>query len=97
MKQVIKNWLDITPASDQTIVLQESSTFEMEVQRAKMWYRGDANELLQFFRQLCKYGVRSGFWESVPVGERIRKIHSGLPAIIVDTIAYIVKSDMDKV
>lgn len=28
---------------------------------------------------------------------KVRKIHSGIPAVIVDTLAYIVKSDLDKV
>ena len=28
---------------------------------------------------------------------KLRKIHSGLPAILVDTLAYLVKSDMDDV
>lgn len=38
-----------------------------------------------------------GFWESVPPKEKIRKIHSGLPAIIADTLAYIVSSDLDTI
>lgn len=96
---MIQNWLDIIPASEQSITLMESTAFNTEVLRAQMWYRGDADELIQFFKQLNKYGDKTGFWESVPQNkkDKIRKIHSGLPAVIVDTLAYIVKSDLDVV
>lgn len=94
---MIQNWLDIIPASEQSVTLMESTAFNTEVLRAQMWYRGDADELIQFFKQLNKYGDKTGFWESVPQNakDKIRKIHSGLPAVIVDTLAYIVKSDLD--
>lgn len=94
---MIQNWLDITPASEQTITLMENMTFNTEVLRSQIWYRGDANELFQFFRQLDKFGAKTAFWESVPQNENVRKIHSGLPAIIADTLAYIVSSDLDSV
>lgn len=94
---MILNWLNVIPAGEQSITLMESTAFNTEVLRAQMWYRGDADELLQFFKQLNTYGDKTGFWESVPQNEKdkIRKIHSGLPAVIVDTLAYIVKSDLD--
>lgn len=97
VKNMIRNWLNIVPASGQSIVLKESTTFETEVLRSRIWYRGDADELFQFFRQFHNGGARSSFWESVPANEQIRKIHSGLPAIIADTLAYLVKSDIDDV
>lgn len=93
----IMEWLNIVPASDQMINLVENTTFNMEVLRSQIWYRGEANELFQFFHQLDKYSKKTGFWESVPLENKIRKIHSGLPAIIADTLAYIVSSDLDNV
>lgn len=94
VKSMIQNWLEIIPAMNQTVVLQEKFPRETEVLRAQLWYRGDASELRQFFTQL---GSGSGsFWSSVPGTDKVRKIHSGLPAIIADTLAYIVKSDLDK-
>ncbi len=94
---MILNWLNVIPASEQSITLMESTAFNTEVLRARVWYRGNADEIIQFFKQLNTYGDRTGFWESVPQHQKdkIRKIHSGLPAIIVDTLAYIVKSDLD--
>lgn len=96
VKNMIRNWLDIQPAEGQSISLKESMTFETEVMRSQIWYRGDASEIRQFFRQLQHYGVRSGFWESVPETENITMKHSGLPAIIADVLAYIVVADLDK-
>lgn len=94
---MIQNWLNIIPASEQSISLMENMTFNTEVLRSQIWYRGDADELTQFFKQLNKFGAKTSFWESIPVNEKVRKIHSGLPAIIVDTLAYIVKSDLDNI
>lgn len=95
VKSMIQNWLEIIPAVNQTVVLQEKFPRETEVLRAQLWYRGDASELRQFFTQL---GIGSGsFWSSVPGTDKVRKIHSGLPAIIADTLAYIVYSDMDDI
>lgn len=95
MKKVIQNWLQIIPASEQSIVLMESTGFITDVIRSQLWYRGDSSELFQFFHQIDN-GLNS-FWGSVPSNEKIRKIHSGLPAIIVDTLAYMVKSDLDSI
>lgn len=97
VKKMIQNWLNIIPASEQSISLIENMTFNTEVLRSQIWYRGEADELFQFFRQLNKQGAKSSFWESVPVNEQVRKIHSGLPAIIADTLAYIVSSDLDNI
>lgn len=95
MKKMIQNWLEIVPAADQTIVIQEKLPRELETLRSQIWYRGDASELHQFFRQLP---FNSGsFWSCAPNTNKVRKIHSGIPAVIVDTLAYIVKSDLDKV
>ena len=95
VKAMLQNWLNIVPAAKQSVVLQEKLPRELEVLRAQLWYRGDAAELRQFFQQI---GDKSGgFWASVPGKSGIRKIHSGLPAIIADTLAYIVYSDMDDI
>lgn len=95
VKKMIQNWLEIVPAADQTIVIQEKLSRELETLRSQIWYRGDASELHQFFRQLPFNS--GGFWSCAPNTNKVRKIHSGIPAVIVDTLAYIVKSDLDKV
>ncbi|MDO4864862.1 MAG: phage portal protein, partial [Ruminococcus sp.] len=83
----------LNPAPQQSFNINEYTTRETEIIRSQLWYRGDANELFQFFHQLN--GVQGSFWGSVPSDSSVRKVHSGIPAIIADTLAYIVKSDMD--
>lgn len=93
MREKVRNWLRIEPAPQQSFSIHEYTTHETEIIRSQLWYRGDANELFQFFHQLN--GVQGGFWGSVPENGTVRKVHSGIPAIIADTLAYIVKSDLD--
>ena len=95
-KKRLQTWLEIVPPpAEQAIVIQREHTREMEVIRSQLWYNGDANELFQFFHQT---ETNTGsFWGTAPQNSKIRKIHSGLPAVIADTLAYIVKSDMDDI
>lgn len=97
VKTMIRNWLEIAPAQPQSFTIREGSTFEAEVMKAKIWYRGDADELAQFFSQLNREGSKTAFWEAVPQYGRVRRIHSGIPAIIADILAYIVMSDIDRI
>ena len=95
-KRKIQTWLEIVPPPvEQAIVIQREHTRELEVIQSQLWYQGDANELFQFFHQTeTNTGM---FWATAPDGRKVRKIHSGLPAVIADTLAYIVKSDMDDI
>lgn len=98
LRDAIKDWLEIRPATGQKIAIDEPMSFNTEVIRNKIWYRGNADEIEQLYKQLdTGYGGTARFWASVPETEQIRKIHSGLPAMIVDTLAYIVCSDMSEV
>jgi hypothetical protein len=96
VKRKMQTWLEIIPpAAEQAIVIQRDHTRELEVIQSQLWYQGDANELFQFFHQT---ETNTGsFWATSPATSKIRKIHSGLPAVIADTLAYIVKSDIDDI
>ena len=93
-KKKMQTWLEIIPPpTEQAIVIQCEHTRELEVLRSQLWYQGDANELFQFFHQT---ETNTGaFWATAPATSKIRKIHSGLPAVMADTLAYIVSSDLD--
>lgn len=96
MKTMIRNWLNIQPAPITGVSLLESVPYELRVIECLLWYRGDAAELDQFYKQISNDSVtKEMFWAAG--SESIRKIHTGLPAMIVDTLAYLVKSDMDDV
>lgn len=103
IKGFVLRWLGIEPATNSTrILVHEAITHEANVLKNQLWYRGDPVELEQFYKQLAETDVniysttiKSKFWASVPNGDvRIRKIHSGLPAMIVDTLSDIVVNDL---
>ncbi len=91
--------LNIQPATDKTITIKEPLTFQGNVLKNRIWYRGDPSELDQFFKQSAYDSVsKSRFWAAVPSEDlNIRKIHSGLPAMITDRLSDIVISDLDSI
>lgn len=92
----IKTWLRIQPALGNSIQIQETLDYEGNAIKNRIWYRGDSEELSQLYKQLP--GDSTRFWKAVPtVGMEIRKIHVGIPGIMVDTLANIVVADMNDI
>lgn len=97
VKNFIMKMLRIQPATNNRIItIREPFTFEANVLKNRIWYRGDPCELDQFFKQSAADPVSSSrFWAAVPsAGLNIRKIHSGLPAMIADRLSDIVTADL---
>lgn len=103
LRGFILKWLGIEPASqDISITVHESVPHPVDVLKNQLWYRGDPMELEQYYKRLAEseaniYSttVKSKFWAAVPNGDvRIRKIHSGLPAMMIDVLSNIVVTDM---
>lgn len=66
--------------------------------RNRIWYRGQAVELEEFFKQLPGDANRHRFWAAAPnKGREIEKLHVGLPSLIVDMLTDIVVSDLQAV
>lgn len=66
--------------------------------RNRLWYRGQAGELEQFFKQVPGTAARRTFWAAVPSkGRDIEKLHIGLPSLVADTLTNIVVSDLQQV
>lgn len=97
MKEMIKNWLDIQPAPIHTVSITENMSFPLRAVEAQLWYRGDASELDQFYKQAGNDNVTHARFWAAHTGVNTRKIHTGLPAMIIDTLAYLVKTDLDEV
>ena len=97
-KAAIK-YLNVKPALTNPITIQEAYTFETNVIRNKLWYRGEPYELDQFFKNISSDPVnKARFWSAVPSEDlSIRKIHSGLPAMIADKLSDIVVADLDSI
>ena len=98
VKSMIRNWLEIQSPSGRGFTIREPVNFETNVIRNRIWYRGDASELDQLFKALAEDKVcEARFWAAAPKSETIRKAHSGLPGIIVDTFVALVTADLDDI
>ena len=89
IKNGIRTWLEIRDGNPKRIVINQSEDLQASFIKNKIWYRGNANELSQLYKQL--EGKETTFWGSVPTeGLEIKKSHSGLPNLIVSVLANIV-------
>lgn len=96
IKKGIRSWLQITPSNPYSIQINEVMDFELAAIRNRIWYRGDGNELQQMYQQAPEYADKTKFWASkCSPGMEMRKIHTGLPALIVRVLKNIVLNDMN--
>lgn len=96
IRKGICSFLRIQPASPNSIYINERLDRESNAIKNRIWYRGDSDELAEMYKQLDS--DRTKFWAAVPtVGMEIRKIHTGLPAMIVDRLTDIVMTDMNEI
>ncbi|MFT8313186.1 MAG: capsid protein [Clostridium sp.] len=97
MATKVMKLLNIRPAPDKTINIIEPLSFQGNVLKNRIWYRGDPSELDQFFKQSARDLVsQSRFWSAVPSNKlNIRKIHSGIPAMIVERLGDIIVADIE--
>lgn len=92
VKNMIKSWLDIQPARPQVFRIDERTDFNTECIKNKIWYRGDSHELASFFSQL-PYS-EDMFWAITQTAEiRMKRLHTGLPKLLVQTIINTVITD----
>lgn len=96
IKKGIRSWLNVIPASPYQIQIHEILDFEANAIRNRIWYRGDSNELEQMYLQQQEYTDKQKFWASrCTPGMEMRKIHTGLPGLMVRILAEIVLADMN--
>ena len=93
---MIRSFLRIEPPQSRTITITEQLDYNGNAAKNRIWYRGRAEELAEFYRQIPS--DRTSFWTAVPTkGMEIRKIHTGLPKLITDVLTSITLSDMNGV
>ena len=98
MKTNLRSFLEIEPAPVRSYFIQAVLDWQGNCIKNKIWYRGDANELEMFYKQVTGSATQQRFWSAVPIiGREIEKIHTGLPAIMVDTLTNIIVSDLNDV
>jgi hypothetical protein len=94
--KALRSFLKIEPPERQIFTIYEELDFWSNAFANKLWYRGSAAELNQFYKQLNSETFP--FWGSVPTrGLEIRKIHTGIPKNIVNTLANIVIRDLNDI
>ena len=96
IKRGLRSWLQVQPASPYNIRINEMMDFETNAIRNRIWYRGDGNELEQLYESLTEYADKYKFWASkCTPGMEMRKIHTGLPGLIIRVLAATVLADMN--
>lgn len=97
IRKGIRSWLQITPPEPYAIQIQEIMDFELTAIRNRIWYRGDGNELEQMYKQSPEPADRYKFWAcKCSEGMEMRKIHTGLPKLMVKVLSGIVLNDMNE-
>lgn len=95
VREMIRSFLNIQPAPNIAFTIQETMDFQANAFKNAVWFRGDSEELSQLYKQLP--GKTDSFWASVPSENHgLRKIHTGLPSIIVRVLADIVLADLNE-
>ena len=92
----IRSWLNVQEASPTAIQIQETMDFELSAIRNRIWFRGDGNELEQMYQQSPEMVDKYKFWASrCTPGMEMRKIHTGLPGLLVRVLTAIIMADMN--
>ena len=97
IRDKMQSFLQINPPIQVMVNIQEELDFVGNAIKNKIWYRGKPAELEQLYWQIPKWPVdRQKFWASHPTpGIEIRKIHTGLPSIMVNLLAGIITSNIN--
>ena len=96
LKNAVKNWLNLKSANGLSVDIEELFDFDGNAFVNQIWYRGDGYELEQLYQSVPDY--KYSFWGATCTkGLEIRKIHTGLPKIIVNTLTNICVDDMQDV
>lgn len=90
----IRSFLRIEPADRQVFSVKEGLDRAGTAYMHRLWYRGKADELAQFYAELPDTGCK--FWHcSSTRGMEMRRLHTGLPKIIIKTLTQIVTGDFN--
>lgn len=94
MRDALLSFLKLTPAQRRHFSIEEEFDFNANAFKNALWYRGNAYELSQFYNEIENHN--ENFWGATSTsGLEIRKIHTGLPRLMVNTLADIVLTDLN--
>ena len=95
VKKNIRSWLNVNEAHATNIQITETLDYEANAIKNRIWYRGDSGEIDQLYTQINTGIDQYKFWASKSSpGMEIRKIHTGVPSLIVDTLTTVTLADL---
>ncbi len=98
IREQARNFLRIEQPQGMSINIQRLKDFDAYCFENELWYQGEANELQQFYMQLYDGVGNNSFWGSQSSkGMKIKKIHTGMPGLIVDVLTDICTDDLYKI
>ena len=97
-KAKLRDWLELDKGMNPlSIRIIDPMSHDANIFKNRIWYRGDPSELHQFYTQIDDMMGNTRFWQATATnGPEFRKIHAGLPGLIVDILADIVFDDMNE-
>lgn len=96
LKNALRSFLNLTEANSLNIQIDELLDFEANAFVNEIWFRGESYELEQLYKSIPDY--KYSFWGATSTrGLEIRKIHTGLPKIIVNTLTNVCVDDMQDI
>lgn len=96
IRMALRSFLQIEPADSRTFRVKETLDWQGNAAKNRLWYRGDAVELNHFYGQLPDRSTQM-FWAAVPSsGMEIRKIHTGLPREMIETLSGLIVADLNE-
>lgn len=94
IRNKIRSFLRIEPADRQVFSVKEGLDRAGTAYMHRLWYRGKADELAQFYAELDGAGCK--FWHcSSSRGMEMRRLHTGLPKLMVNILTKIVTGDFN--
>ena len=92
--------LNENPNDDRfTYIGNPENVQKRKIQECKWWYYGDSDELLNFYTAMATYGNaeepiynrnKSKYFWGINPKEDIKRVHSGIPHVMVDTLVNII-------
>lgn len=96
LRKKLSDWFKITPATNGGVSIVETYDHPTGTFINKIWYRGDARELSQLYHQVDL--GEEAFWASdCSPGQDMRKIHTGLPRLMVNALSNISIDDLSSI
>lgn len=96
IRKSIRNLLKIQSNQTNSINLIKNKTEDIQLNAYKLWYKGDADLLNQFYHNVKNQELN--FWGVVPTaGLEIPKKHSGIPKLIVDLFSNQITKDLNEI